>query len=132
MNVLSCDGQTLELSNGEHERLCLLVCSVGGATEGDFGIHGGSFSYGTQGTRIQDYAEPIGQWNNRLVGGRLVEEREGIAPGYINRENVAWYGSHRHTAKGENEAYRFTYLFLIEFALPDENSKTSLTERQSY
>lgn len=122
LNVLSCQGQTLDLSNREHERLCLLVCSVGGATEGDFEIHSGPFSYGEQGTRIQDYAEPIGQWNNRLVGGRLAEERAGIAPGYVNREDVAWYGSHRHTAKGENEAYRFTYLFLIDFALPGENS----------
>ncbi len=125
MNVLSCQGQTLDLSNREHERLCLLVCSVGGATEGDFEIHGNTFQYWMQ-CGIQDYAEPIGQWNNRLVGGRLAEERAGIAPGYVNREGVAWYGSHRHTAKGENEAYRFTYLFLIEFPLQEENSKLIL------
>ncbi len=123
LNAVSCQGQTLALSNGKQERLCLLTCSVGGATEGDFEIRGSTYQFGFQGCRIQDYAEPIGQWNNRLVGGNLVEERDGIAPGYINREKVAWYGSHRHTAKGENEAYRFTYLFMIEFNLPEENTK---------
>jgi hypothetical protein len=75
--------------------------------------------------QIPDYADPIGQWNSRLVGGAFVEEPDNIAPAYINRTPVAWVGSHRHTPDGKNEAYRFTYLFLFTIKLPE--GATALT-----
>ncbi|MEW6052091.1 MAG: glycoside hydrolase family 38 C-terminal domain-containing protein [Candidatus Zixiibacteriota bacterium] len=120
-NVVSCTGQKITLPLGGYQELCVLAASVGGPAEGTFVI-------GKDSVRVwvQDWAEPIGQWNNRLVAGNLVTEPEQIAPGYINRQPVAWYGSHRHTAAGENEAYRFSYLYLLTFDLPPATKSITL------
>jgi alpha-mannosidase len=112
-NALSCTGQTLEIPEGSFDRINLLVTSVGGPATGMLEIDGKQ-----QSMKVPDYATPLGQWNSRLSGDELVETPERIEPAYINTQSVAWYGSHRHTAKSENEAYRFTYLFLQSFDLP--------------
>lgn len=113
LNGVSCRTQNLSLPGGPNDRLYLIAAAVGGPALGTFAIDGNQREIW-----IQDWAEPIAQWNNRLVAGRLVEEPGEIAPAYINRQPVAWYGTHRHNARGENEAYRFTYLFLIRLDLP--------------
>jgi alpha-mannosidase len=113
MNALSCKGQTIEVTGSDFNQINLLVTSVGGPSAGIFKIDGKS-----QVVRVPDYSMPIGQWNSRLSGDEFVEKPERIAPAYINTTPVAWYGSHRHTAQGENEAYKFTYLFLLSFDLP--------------
>ena len=118
LNVVSCRGQVIDIPKGKYNRLCLLATSTGGPSVGDFRIGKQTFT-----EAIPDYASFIGQWNSRLSGDDFVEEPNRIAPAYINDAPVAWYGSHRHTAKGENEAYRFTYLFLLDFPLP-EGAKT--------
>lgn len=102
LNVVKCAGQKIQIPSGDksvHDGqkadLYLLATAVGGPAQGITNF----------------YTEPQGQWSNRLVGGTFVENPEQIDPGYINRDPVAWYGSHLHNAKGENEAYRFTYLY---------------------
>jgi alpha-mannosidase len=114
-NVLSCNGQSIALPAGQFNRLYVLAASVGGPSVGTFSVDTQSVTIG-----IQDYAEKIGQWNNRLVAGSLVTDPNDIALAYINRQPVAWYASHRHTAKGENDTYQFTYLYLVPFNLPQE------------
>ena len=47
----------------------------------------------------------------------------GINPGYIKRDPVAWFASHRHTAEGVNEAYAYSYLFAYTIDVP-ANAKT--------
>lgn len=42
----------------------------------------------------------------------------GLKPGFIKRDPIAWYASHHHTAKGENAAYSYSYLFAYEFDVP--------------
>lgn len=113
LNVVSCNGQALTLPSGANNAVALLVNAVGGPAEGVFSIGGRDTSIW-----IQDYAEPIAQWNNRLVAGSFVEEPDRIAPGYINRQDIAWYASHRHNAHNENEAYQFTYLFRVVLPVP--------------
>ena len=44
---------------------------------------------------------------------------------------VAWYGTHRHTANGEDEAYRFTYLYLITLDLPAGAQTVTLPKNQN-
>ncbi len=66
---------------------------------------------------LQDYTEPIGQWNNRMVNGRMVADASEILPAYINQTPVAWAGTHRHTAGGKNDTYKFTYLYAIPVEL---------------
>ncbi len=116
-NVVSCTGQIIDLPAGKHDRLYLFAAAVGGPAVGKLYVKTAKREMPVE-IKLPDYAEPIGQWNNRLVAGGLVEEPEGIAPAYINRLPVGWYGSHRHTNQGENEAYRFTYLYLVRVDLP--------------
>ncbi|MEW5701814.1 MAG: glycoside hydrolase family 38 C-terminal domain-containing protein [Candidatus Zixiibacteriota bacterium] len=112
-NVLSCHGQSLPLPSGSSGRLCLLATAVGGPASGTFSVDGHDTTLW-----IQDYAQPIGQWNDRLATGSFTDVPERIAPAYINRAPVAWYGTHRHSAAGENEAYQFTYLYSVSLPLP--------------
>jgi alpha-mannosidase len=113
LNIVSCKSQNIVLPSGEYNRLYILATAVGGPAHGTFSIDSKDTSIW-----IQDYAQNLGQWNSRLVGDALVEEPDQIAPEYINREPVAWVGTHRHNAKGENEAYQFTYLYLVKFDMP--------------
>jgi alpha-mannosidase len=123
-NVVSCEGQTLLLPSG-FEKVNLLVTSTGGPSIGTFKIDGKETII-----PIQDYATPIGQWNSRLVGDLFSEEPDRIAPGYVLPAPVAWYGTHRHTAEGENEAYIFTYLFLVSFDLPADYDELTLPDNE--
>jgi hypothetical protein len=120
-NVVSCTEENLKLPAGSYNLVYVLACAVNGPAIADFLID----------TKphiewIQDYSDPIGQWNNRMVGGRMVEEPDKISPSYVNRSPVAWYCSHRHNSKGENEAYQFTYLFAYRFDLPAGTKRITL------
>jgi len=112
-NVLDCRGQTLELPEGGYDRLYLLAAAVGGDRPATFAVDGAPV------TRIvPDWSEAVGQWDNRLVAGELQADPARIAPGYAKTVPVAWVGTHRHGARGENEAYAFSSLFRIAIDLP--------------
>jgi len=120
MNVVSCSGQKLPIPPGKFNLFCALVTAVGGPATGTFaeGSH-------EENAAIQDYAGKIGQWNNRLVAGSMVTDPDQIAPAYINRESIAWYGSHRHNSEGENDTYQFTYLYVLKMQIfPDSDEIT--------
>jgi len=121
MNVLACKRQTLQLPEG-FDKVNLLVTSTGGPSVIS------SINGDAKTIPIQDYATPIGQWNSRLVGDMLFEEPDKIAPEYILPAPVAWYGTHRHTAKGENEAYIFTYLYLVSLDLKKGERELNLPD----
>jgi len=112
-NVVRCSGQTITLPEKPHNRLYAIGAATGGPAVGVFKIRDRHVE-----VSLPDHAERLGQWNNRMVNGKLHEERDQIAPAYINRTPVAWVGTHRHSSTGENEAYQFTYLYLLEFAIP--------------
>ncbi|HKK21282.1 MAG TPA: glycoside hydrolase family 38 C-terminal domain-containing protein, partial [candidate division Zixibacteria bacterium] len=124
-NVVICEGQDLNIPAGTFNRCYILAAAVDGPAEGKFSVDGKERS-----VWVQDYHEKLGQWNNRLVGGNFVEEKGQIAPAYINREPVAWLGTHRHTPKGENDAYEYSYLFLVELDLPKGAKHVTLPNDQ--
>jgi alpha-mannosidase len=113
LNVVRCAGQTIPLPASSHNRLYAIASAVGGPAVGRFLIGDRQAE-----VALPDYAMKVGQWNNRMVNGRFLEEPRQIAPSYINRTPVAWAGTHRHSSTGENEAYQFTYLYLLEFPIP--------------
>ncbi|MFZ5979036.1 MAG: glycoside hydrolase family 38 C-terminal domain-containing protein [Candidatus Zixiibacteriota bacterium] len=121
MNVVRCEGQEVKLPNGMFNHLYLLAASVDGPTQGAFIVDTTPTT-----VNLQDYADPVGQWNNRMLDGAMVESPELISPTYINRMPVAWYGSHRHTPECENDIYRFTYLYLIDLNLSGKAEKLVL------
>ncbi|UCC43787.1 MAG: chitobiase/beta-hexosaminidase C-terminal domain-containing protein [Candidatus Zixiibacteriota bacterium] len=123
LNAVSCDGQTILLPEGPFDRLFLLAAAVNGPAITQFSVDEQVYT-----VSLQDYADPIGQWNNRMVAGTMMEEPSEIAPAYINRMPVAWYGSHRHTADCENDTYKFTYLFLVSLELPENAESITLPD----
>ena len=122
-NIVTCRGQKIALPSGDYDRICLLATSVDGPSEGTFTI-----GTKTSTVSIQDYATPIGRWNSRLVGGQFVEDDGSIAPGYILRKPVGWFGTHRHDPSGKNESYAFTYLFLVDLVVPKGASEMILPD----
>lgn len=112
-NVVTCSGQTIQIRGSSYSYLDLLLTAVGGPAQG-------AFAFGDLKTTVwvQDYAEFLGQWNSRLANGIFQDELHQIAPAYINSAPVAWVGTHRHNAKGENEAYQFTYLYHLRLNIP--------------
>jgi alpha-mannosidase len=124
-NAVSCTGQAIDLPKGEHDILHLLACAVNGPTLGRCTI-----GAETPVSLLQDYCIPLGQWNNRINSGRFSENPDGIAPAYVNRQPVAWYGSHRHS-QGENEAYRFTYLYDVPLKIPQGATSLRLPIKQN-
>ena len=121
-NLVTCRGQALELPGGEFDQLYLLAASAEGDRRASFVIEvedaagrGRSIS---REIWIQDYAEPIGQWDSRVLGRELIRRPEAIVPGYVKPQRVGWIGTHRHSPDGANEAYQFTYLFVHRLELP--------------
>ncbi len=120
-NMLACAGQRIELppaANRPWSRLHLLVLATDGPAEGTLTIQGQAESIVST-ISLYDYSEAVGQWNNRMVNGRMVTTAEEILPAYINQTPVAWVGMHRHTGDGKNDIYRFTYVYEQSFDLPD-------------
>ena len=112
-NVVVCRGQRIALPSGKWERLTLLAAAVGGDREAVFLVDGAPRTL-----RIQDHAEPLGQWDSRIVAGELRADPAQIAPGYVKMAPVAWVGTHRHDARGRNEAYAFTQVCRYSLDLP--------------
>jgi len=115
LNMVACDGQEISLPQGSYNALFLLATSVNGPSDATCQVSDRDYPM-----PLPDYAEKIGQWNNRLMNGVVVDKPEDIAPAWFNDYPVAWYGSHRHNAKCENETYRFTCLFAVPVDVPED------------
>ena len=111
-NVVACRGQRLTLPAGDFNRLYLIAASIGGDRLATFTADRIPTTL-----LVPDWAEPTGQWNDRLVAGDRMDDADRIAPAYAKTVPVAWIGSHRHDARGENEAYVFTHFFRLRLDL---------------
>jgi len=112
-NVVACAGQRVRLPRGRWERLDLLATAVGGDRDATFRVGGRAAT-----VRVCDHAEPVGQWHSRLVAGGLETDPTRIPPGWAKDAEVAWIGTHRHDARGRNEAYAFTHVFRVSLPVP--------------
>ncbi|SYZ72066.1 putative Alpha-mannosidase [Candidatus Zixiibacteriota bacterium] len=125
-NVLSSQGQKLEIPAGSYNRLYILAAAVGGPARGLFELTGANKKT-VDSVWVPDYAEFLGQWNNRLVFGGLAENKGEIEPSYIIQTPVAWTGTHRHNDSA-NGAYQYTNMFCLELALPEGNATVQLPD----
>ena len=99
---LTCKGQTIQLPAGKNYRhLYLLVASDRDDRKVTFTIGGKQ-----QTVVVPYYTGFIGQWGH-----------DGQTTGYLKDAEVAWIGSHRHSAEAD-EPYEFTYMFRVCLDVP--------------
>jgi alpha-mannosidase len=128
-NAVVTRGQTIALPAGKFNRLYLLAASA----EGDQAV---TFRIGEARTAhtIQSWGGFIGQWDNRRWSAPREQgppgydfpdapppkfpEYLGLTPGFVKPAPVAWFASHRHTAKGENQPYAYSYLYAYLLEVP--------------
>jgi alpha-mannosidase len=96
-----------------YTQLCILAAAGGGDQRGTFSVDGAQTEL-----LVQDWGGFIGQWDNRLWEGEIPElafewpfRLKGLAGGWIKRDPVAWFSSHRHLADGSNDIYQYSYLY---------------------
>ncbi len=127
-NVVRCEGQKIPLPKGDFDRLYLLA-----AAEADTPVR---FTIGTSAVdySIQSWTGFVGQWDNRTWDTTFGEvdhicegQVTGISPGYIKRDDVAWFATHRHAPAG-NEAYQFSYLFKYGIDVPSGAESLTLPD----
>jgi alpha-mannosidase len=108
-NAVICRGQSIPLPEGDFNRIYFLAA----AAQPDAA---GKFQVGERAVEISvgNWNGFIGQWDNRWMDG---DTMAGLAPGYIRRDNVAWFATHWHSRKAD-EYYQFCYLFKYALDLP--------------
>ncbi len=111
-NAIACRGQTIELPQGDFNRMYLLAAATED-TSGTFEIDGKGVEI-----PIQCWTGFIGQFDDRIwdkefgeidhvCDGKVI----GFKTGFIKRDTIAWFCTHRHHPTKGNEAYQFSYLF---------------------
>ncbi len=111
-NALIARGQTLKLP-GKGDTVHILATATTDI-ETAFGL--GS----PQHTQVPSWTGFVGQWDDRVFDQQHQEidfscegEVIAITPGFIKRQDIAWFATHRHH-QGEDEAYRFSYLYHLK------------------
>jgi alpha-mannosidase len=122
-NAVAANGQTIDLPNGNYDRVYLLAASADGDQKATF--EAGSKKVELT---IQDWRGFIGQWDDRQWSSSDTSHDDygdmiGLQSGYIKRADLAWYCDHDHDAEGKNVAYRYSYLFGYSIDLP-QGAKT--------
>jgi alpha-mannosidase len=126
-NAVVCNGQTIALPAGHYNHLYMLACSVNGDAEGDYLLGDETFHL-----KIQDWSGFLGSWDNRIFAGpvdaltySIKQPLDRIAPGFIKRQQLAWFASHRHQRDGSDQPY--TYCYLFKYSLPVSKDPKTLT-----
>jgi len=112
LNAVACRGQSLDLPSGDWNRIVLLA-----AAEEDTD---GEFMIGDQVVplQIQSWGGFIGQWDARVFKEERSTALDSIEPGFIKRDPLAWFCSHRHLKDGLDDAYAYSYLFVYAIDIP--------------
>ena len=147
-NAVSAHGQTIQLPAGKFTRLYLLAAAANNDQKATFRVDDKPVEL-----TIQEWTGNIGQWDNRswttrqepipLRPGapapppgapprmRKVMDFDGkITPGFIKRDDVAWFASHIHGSDGNFEAYSYSYLFAYPIDLPSNAKTLTLPDNQ--
>ena len=112
LNGLACKGNILKLPTGHtYNRLYLLAAA---ATEGKDIKATVSTGKQTQEIVVPSYTGFIGQWGHT-----------GHTRGYLKKADVAYVGTHRHSAQGDHP-YEFTYMYKYAIDLPEKTTEIAL------
>lgn len=121
MNAMTCRGQTLAWPSGDWKRVYLLAAATEDVD--------GKFTVGdrTVPLTVQSWGGFIGQWDTRVFEETTVVA---LTPGYIKRDPLGWFCSHRHLADGTHDAYEYSYLFVYVIDLPPGSTALTLPENK--
>ena len=115
-NGMSCTGATLQLPAGHtYNRLYILAAAATSEKDAK-----GTFRAGKslQELVVPSYTGFIGQWGHT-----------GHTQGYLKDAEVAYIGTHRHSAEGDH-AYEFTYMFKLAIDIPAKATEIVLPDNK--
>lgn len=116
--AVACAGQVIELPAGDFNRLYILATgSEDTAAHIEIDDHQYRFD-------VQSWTGFVGQFDDR-VWDRPFDEVDyvcegkvtALKSGYIKRDSIAWFCTHRHHPSRGNEPYQFSYLYKYSFDL---------------
>ncbi len=111
-NVLSCNGQKIDLPTG-CSKVCLLA-SANNAQKVEFRVGDQILPL-----TIQRGTGYFGQFYNRRFAEDKVTVTKIDKP-FVKDANIAWFASHGHYAyPSRNDAYQYTYIYAYEIELPE-------------
>ncbi len=114
LNGMKCEGDTLFLpAEAGYNRLYVLAAAA--TSDRQLAC---TFRVGDAGQEVNvpSYTGFIGQWGH-----------EGHTNGYLNPAEVAYVGTHRHSADGD-QPYEFTYMFKYGIDIPDGATEVILPD----
>lgn len=116
MNGMLCSGNTLQLPAGHSYNRLYILAAAATAEEDVRGV----FQAGKnlQEIVVPSYTGFIGQWGHT-----------GHTQGYLKDAEVAYVGTHRHSAEGDH-AYEFTYMFKFAIDIPAKATEVILPDNK--
>lgn len=114
LNGMKCEGDTLSLPSGNtYNRLYILAASATSEKSLKCAFRAGK---NVQEIKAPSYTGFIGQW-----------EHTGHTEGFMTETQVAYVGTHRHSAAGDHP-YEFTYMFKFAIDIPAKATEIILPD----
>jgi alpha-mannosidase len=111
-NVVECRNQTINLPNGNYNKLYILA-AANEDTTGELKIDGQSCTF-----EVQQATGYVGQFYKRVLTPDNNDVVNIIEP-FTKRDDIAWYASHKHIAyPSKNDSYQYCYIYKYEIDLP--------------
>lgn len=104
-NAVACSGQEITLPDDSDYNKLYILAAAAEDTSGIFTL--GNKEYDIQ---IQKWNGFVGQYDNRIWNSPY-DKVVGLEPGYIKKDNIAWFATHTHSPEKGNLAYDFCYLY---------------------
>lgn len=112
-NGVKCHGETVELPEGQYNRLYLLAAATSYDVNCVFTVDGTEHP-----AVIPYYSGFVGQWGHT-----------GHTEGYLKPAEIAFVGTHRHSIiKNADLPYEYTYMFRIGFDIPAGAKRLTLPD----
>ena len=130
-NAVACAGQTIKIPAG-YNKLYILAASSDRLNNATFKVNGKEISI-----PVQYWSGFIGQWDRRNWKNATPEETNfdrpdvvytGLTPGYLKKDDIGYFTTHRHFRDGENEPYIYGYMFKYKIDLPENATEITLPD----
>jgi alpha-mannosidase len=132
-NAVECNSQTIALPKGRFNRLYILAAAANEEASGVFRLGGKDVRL-----TVQPWTGFVGQYDNRIWDNQFNKiDRTGDASvvsmktGFIKRDTIAWFCTHRHQRDLGNESYQFSYIFKYAMDVPEGAANVTLPDNDS-